>query len=73
VCWTTRGIPSQFESPVDKQMIPDITNLQSGGCSSCGGTCNGSGGSACCNHVPDSNGLVTIDFIDVLVAFQCEY
>src|SRR5437762_11634176 len=47
-------------------MIPEITNLQSGGCSSCGGTCNGSGGSGCCNHIPDTNGLITIEFIDVL-------
>jgi len=52
-------------------MIPEITNLQSGGCSSCGGSCNGSGGSGCCNHVPDS-GLITIDFIDVCrLTFQC--
>jgi hypothetical protein len=45
-------------------MIPEINTLQSGGCSSCGGSCNGSGGSGCCNHVPDA-GLVVIDLTPV--------
>lgn len=43
-------------------MIPDIAELNNGGCSSCGGSCNGSAGEGCCNHVPDGNGLVVIDF-----------
>jgi hypothetical protein len=49
-------------------MIPEIMNLQGtgGGCGSCtGGSCGGAAG--CCNHVPDGNGIVAIDFVDVYV------
>jgi len=44
-------------------MIPDIAELNNGGCASCGGSCNGQGGEGCCNHVPDNSGLVAIEFV----------
>src|SRR5262245_50494097 len=57
-----RKIHLRPERTITQIMLPEIAELNNGGCSSCGGSCNGTGGESCCNHVPDGNGLVVIDF-----------